>query len=269
MSSAAPRIGLLVTCPVDLFRPAVGWATVDLLEAAGCHVEVPAQSCCGQVAYNTGDRAAARSLAWQVVTAFEHFDYTVLPSGSCAGMIVHHYPRLFDDDERGARVRRFCERVHELTRFLVEVMDFRPDPSPAGSGDVTVTYHDSCAGLRELGIRQQPRQLLSSCAGVTVTEMQDTEVCCGFGGTFCVKYPEISHRMARDKLANARATGAQLLLGGDLSCLMHLAGTATRQADSAAAPAVQVRHVAEVLAGRLDEPPIGQGPSGPKPPTDD
>ena len=258
MTASAPRVGLFVTCPVDLFRPAVAWATVDLLEAAGCRVEVPVQSCCGQVAYNTGDRDAARRLAWQVVTTFEGCDYIVLPSGSCAGMIVHHYPRLFNDDDRGARVRRFCERVHELPRFLAEVMDFRPQPPPAAVDGLNVTYHDSCAGLRELGIRQQPRQLLGACAGVTVTEMKDTEVCCGFGGTFCVKSPEISHRMARDKLANARAAGAGLLLGGDLSCLMHLAGTATRRADGVQEPAMAVRHVAEVLAGRLDEPPIGQ-----------
>lgn len=252
--SSEKHVGLFATCPVDLFRPVVGHASVRLLEAAGYQVTVPAQSCCGQVAYNNGDPDAARRLAWQLVVAFEQFDYIVLPSGSCAAMVRRHYPALFDGDARQPRVMAFCERVYELTVFLDEVAHFTPAGRIASPLSGTVTYHDSCAGLRELGIRQQPRRLLERCAGIAVTEMPDTDVCCGFGGTFCVKFPDISNRMVSDKLDNARTVSADVLLGGDVSCLLHIAGRAARRGDT-----LEVRHVAEVLADELEAPGIGAG----------
>lgn len=257
-SSSTPHVGLFVTCLADLFRPSVAFSTLRLLEDAGCLVEVPAaQTCCGQPGYNSGAIDATRPLAQQVIEAFAAFPYVVAPSGSCAGMIKLHYPRLFDAQSSWhARARDLANRTWEITSFLTEVMDYRPKGSSL-SGKA-VTYHDSCAGLRELGIRQQPRQLLAG-AGVDVAEMQATEVCCGFGGTFCAKMPDISEKMVDDKLKNARATGAEVLLGGDLGCLMNIAGRASRVGDT-----IEVRHVTEVLASGLAAgsppgPAIGEG----------
>ncbi|HEX9789255.1 MAG TPA: (Fe-S)-binding protein [Kiloniellales bacterium] len=246
------RVGLFVTCLVDLFRPSVGFAAVKLLEDAGCQVEVPAaQTCCGQPAYNSGDRADAKAIAAAVIAAFEGFDYVVAPSGSCAGMLRVHYPALFAGDmAMELRARALAARTHELISFLTDVRGVRAvDARFAGR----VTYHDSCSGLRELGIRAQPRDLLGSVAGLELTELPEGEACCGFGGTFCVKYPEISNAMVAAKAANVRETGAGTLLAGDLGCLLNMAGKLKR--DGAA---VRVRHVAEVLADMTDTPAIGE-----------
>jgi L-lactate dehydrogenase complex protein LldE len=245
-----PRVALFATCLVDLFRPSVGFAAIKLLEQAGCTVEVPeAQTCCGQPAYNSGDRATTRAIALQVIDAFEGFDYVVAPSGSCAGMMIKHYPTLFDEGsaERG-RAEALSGRTHELVSFLVDVMDWS---GVDASFDGTVTYHDSCSGMRELGIVDQPRKLLAGVEGLTLKEMADREVCCGFGGTFCVKYPDISNAMVSRKTENITATGADMLLAGDLGCLMNMAGKLTREGRK-----TEVRHVAEVLAGMTDEPAI-------------
>ena len=245
------RVGLFVTCLVDVFRPAVGFAAVKLLQDAGCTVAVPAgQTCCGQPAYNSGDRADSKALARQVLDAFEEFDYVVAPSGSCSGMIKEHYPALFADDPAlQQRAQALADKTFELISFLVDVRGMENVTSDyAGS----VTYHDSCAGLRELGIKQQPRTLLKTIPGLELREMEDSEVCCGFGGTFCIKYPDISNRMVSDKIANIQATGADLLLAGDLGCLLNMAGKLKRL-DSP----IQVRHVAEILAGDTDTPPLG------------
>jgi L-lactate dehydrogenase complex protein LldE len=247
----APRIGLFVTCLVDLIRPSIGFAAVKLLEQAGCVVEVPAsQTCCGQPAFNSGDRADARAIARNVIEAFEGYDYVVAPSGSCAGMIREQYPALFGDTpELYARAQHLAKRTYELISFLV---DIRGMTQVAARYDGTVTYHDSCAGLRELGVKAQPRQLLQSVEGLRLAELPGAEICCGFGGTFCIKYPEISTRMVDDKSADIVATGADTLLAGDLGCLMNMAGRLTRRGDS-----IKVRHVAEVLAGMTDAvPPI-------------
>ncbi|HEY5209795.1 MAG TPA: (Fe-S)-binding protein [Stellaceae bacterium] len=254
VSAAAPpvRVGLLVTCLVDLFRPSVGFAAVKLLEDAGCHVEVPqTQTCCGQPAYNSGDKIDTKAIARQVMTAFAGFDYIVAPSGSCAGMLRAHYPELFADEPAFLpEVRAFAAKVHELVSFLTDVL--RVERVTARYDGVAV-YHDACSGLRELGVRAQPRQLLRSVAGLTVKELAGADVCCGFGGTFCIKYPDISERMASDKVADAAATGADTLLAGDLGCLLNMAGKASRQGR-----AIRVRHVAEVLADMADRlPPIG------------
>ncbi len=249
--SDKPRVGLFVTCLVDLFRPTVGFASVKLIEDAGCVVEVPmTQTCCGQPAYNSGDRADTRAIAENTIKAFEEFDYVVAPSGSCAGMLKKHYPDLFrGDPEWEPRAAAFAAKVHELLSFLVDV---RGVNAVAAKEAGSVTYHDSCSGLRELGIKVQPRKLLSSVEGLALVEMQDPDVCCGFGGTFCVKYPDISNAIVEKKTSNIDASGAQTLLAGDMGCLMNMAGKLKRQGSK-----VTVRHVAEVLAGMTGGPPIG------------
>ena len=247
------RVALFVTCLVDLFRPSVGFAAVKLLEDAGCTVEVPAlQVCCGQPAYNSGDRASTKAIAAQVIEAFEGYAFVVAPSGSCAGMLSHHYPGLFDDDPAmKVRAEALAGRTHELMAFLVDVLGVT---RVAARYDGAVTFHDSCSGLRELGVKQQPRTLLGSVEGLTLREMTTPEVCCGFGGTFCVKYPEISNAMVGEKTADIAATGAATLLAGDLGCLMNMAGKLQREGH-----AVKVRHVAEVLAGMGGQAAIGEG----------
>ena len=246
------RVALFVTCLVDLFRPTVGFAAVKLLEDAGCTVEVPRrQTCCGQPAYNSGDRADSKAIALQVFDAFVGYDYVVAPSGSCAGMLRVHYPELFaDDSENLPRARELAERSWELVSFLVDVCGMQ---AVVANWQRTITYHDACSGLRELGVKLQPRQLLASVAGLSIAELPGAEVCCGFGGTFCIKYPEISDKMVSDKATDIAATGVQAVLAGDLGCLLNMAGKLYRQGRH-----VEVRHVAEVLAGMTGGvPPIG------------
>jgi L-lactate dehydrogenase complex protein LldE len=247
--SSQPRVGLFVTCLVDLIRPSVGFAAVKLLEEAGCRVDVPVQTCCGQPAFNAGDRGTARDLAERTIAAFRGYDYVVAPSGSCAGM-VRHFPELFADDPNWLpRANELAGRTYELTSFLVDVLGVTGvDATFAG----TVTYHDSCSGLRELGVRRQPRQLLASVQGLELVELQDSDVCCGFGGTFSVKYSDISGAIVGEKAGNIVASGAPTVLAGDLGCLMNMAGKLSRDGRP-----IAVRHVAEVLAGMTDEPPIG------------
>jgi L-lactate dehydrogenase complex protein LldE len=247
-----PRVGLFVTCLVDLYRPSVGFAAIRLLEQAGCQVEVPrAQTCCGQPAYNSGDRATARDLAAGILEAFGGYDYVVAPSGSCAGMLKSHLPHLFEGDPNlRARADRLAERTFELISFLVDVrgLDLPPKSPPSG----TFTYHDGCSGLRELGVREQPRRLLAD-VGARVVEMAEPEICCGFGGTFCVKYPDISARMVTDKVRDIGTTRADTVLAGDLGCLLNIAGRLWREGVH-----VDARHVAEVLVeGGMNVPPIG------------
>jgi L-lactate dehydrogenase complex protein LldE len=247
---AGKRVGLFVTCLVDLIRPSVGFAAIKLLEDAGCIVEVPRQSCCGQPAFNSGDRVTARAIAEEVIAAFEPYDYVVAPSGSCAGQLKVHYPELFRGDPNWlSRADAFAAKSFELVSFLVDILGVaRVDAQFEG----TVTYHDSCSGLRELDVRVQPRRLLGTVRGLSLKEMHDAEVCCGFGGTFCVKYPEISTAIVAKKTANAVATGADLLVAGDLGCLMNMAGKLSRDGQT-----MEVRHIAEVLAGMMEQPPLG------------
>lgn len=249
-----PRVGLFATCLMNLFRPNIGFATVKLLEEAGCTVEVPsAQTCCGQPGYNSGDFDAARALAKQVIAVFEGFDYVVGPSGSCMATIRLDYPKLFETDvDWLPRAEALAAKSWELLSFLTDVRGMSAVQADYAG---TVTYHDSCSGLRSLGIRQQPRLLLGSVDGLALTEMRDAEVCCGFGGTFCVKYPEISGRMVDEKVANIDAAGADTLLGGDLGCLLNMAGRLKRQGST-----VKVFHTAEVLAGMATGEGIGGAP---------
>ena len=255
-AARGPRIGLFVTCLVDLFRPSVGFAAVKLLEDAGCRVEVPrVQTCCGQPAYNSGDRRDAAAIARQTIAAFEGFDYVVAPSGSCAAMIKEHYPALLQDDpDWRARAETLSGRTHELVSFLTDVLKV---DSVTASYSARATYHDSCSGLRELKVRAQPRQLLASVAGLELAELPEGEACCGFGGTFCVKYPAISNEMVSAKADCIESTGAELLLAGDLGCLLNMAGKLKRRGSK-----VRARHVAEVLAGDSTTPAIGEGQEG-------
>ena len=252
------RVALLVTCLVDLFRPTVGFAAVKLLEHAGCTVEVPrAQTCCGQPAYNSGDRADAKAIARQVIAAFAGYDYVVAPSGSCAGMVKVHYPEMFADEPADlARATELAARTYELVSFLTDV---RGMDSVAARWPRTITYHDACSGLRELNVKEQPRRLLASVEGMELRELPGAEICCGFGGTFAVKYPDISDQMVTDKAVDIATTGADCVLAGDLGCLLNMAGKLSRLGQR-----IEVRHVAEVLAGMTDDvPPIGMPkPSG-------
>ena len=248
----APVVGLFATCLVDLLRPGIGFASAALLQQAGCRVEVPpSQTCCGQPAYNSGAQTDTRSIARKVISTFENFDYVVAPSGSCAGMIKLHYPKILKDDPQWAlRAARLARKTFELTQFLSDEIKMA---ELAVSSQMTATYHDSCSGLRELSIKQQPRKLLDQVQGVCLKEGKQAERCCGFGGLFCVKYGDISTGIVDEKIDDLQATGAQVVLGGDLGCLLNIAGRLKRLGSP-----IQVRHVAEVLAGITDLPAISE-----------
>ncbi len=241
------RVALFVTCLVDLMRPSIGFAAIKLLEAAGCEVVVPnTQTCCGQPGYNSGDRASALALARKVLAEFEGFDYVVAPSGSCAGMIRTHYPDLFAGQPEQARAEQLCARTYELTDFLVTVVQFK---GVKNSSIKSITYHDSCSGLRELNVKLQPRALLAQMPGITLNEMDECETCCGFGGTFAVKYGDISTHIADRKCNNIAASsaahGTAAVVLGDLGCMLNIEGRLRRRGDLK----TEVLHVAEVLAG--------------------
>ena len=235
------RVALFATCLVDNLAPGVGVAAVRLLEAAGCTVEFPtAQSCCGQPAVNSGEPEAAATLAAHFVDVFGEYDAVVSPSGSCAAMVHHWYPKLEVADR--ARVTEVVGRTRELSSYLVDVLGV-VELGAAVPGSVTV--HDACHGLRVLGLKSAPRRLLEA-AGAEIVEMAEPELCCGFGGTFAEKHPEISGPLADDKLAGAAATEADWLVAGDSGCLMHLEGR--RRRSGVGPPAI---HYAELLARGL------------------
>jgi L-lactate dehydrogenase complex protein LldE len=240
------QVGLFVTCLVDMMRPGIGFSAIKLLEAAGCQVVVPkTQTCCGQPGYNSGDRKAARALAEKTLKEFSAFEYIVAPSGSCAGMIRTHYADLFrDEPELLKQVNAMAARTYELTDFLVNVAKIKNVP---GKFAGTMTYHDSCSGLRELGVKQQPRELLNKLNELPIIEMKDCQTCCGFGGTFAVKYGNISTAMVDEKCSNIRSTGADAVVLGDLGCMLNIEGRLRRLGDNK----TQVLHVAEVLAGEI------------------
>ncbi len=242
------RVGLFVTCLIDMMRPEIGFSTLKLLESAGCEVTVPdQQTCCGQPGYSAGDRADARALAEKFLAEFESFDYVVIPSGSCGGMVKTHYAELFaDDPAKQARIVKLAARVYELTDFLHTVVKI--DTLPAASGKPLmgkITYHDSCCGLRELGVQEQPRALIGKMPDVTLTEMKDSRSCCGFGGTFAVKYGDISTAIVDEKCDNIRSSGADAVVLGDLGCMLNIEGRLRRTGDTT----TRVLHVAQVLAG--------------------
>lgn len=247
-----PRdVALMVTCLVDMMRPSVGFASVKLLEDAGCTVHVPAQGCCGQPNWNSGDTAGAAAQARTMIAVLEGFDAVVVPSGSCAATVIKDYPAMLaDDPDWAGRARDLAGRTHEIVSFLTDVLGVeRVEARLEGR----VTYHDSCSGLRSLGIKGQPRRLLAGVEGLELAEMEEPEVCCGFGGTFCVKYPDISNKMVSNKTEDIAGTEAELVLAGDLGCLMNMGGKLSREGRP-----VKARHVVEVLAGMTDRPAIGE-----------
>ena len=242
------RVGLFVTCLADLMRPSIGLAALKLLEQAGCEVVVPrTQTCCGQPGYNSGDRAAAQTLARKLISEFSDCDYVVVPSGSCSGMIKTHYAELLSDNpDARAKAEWLAARTWELTDFLVNVAGIE---RVEARFDGTVTYHDSCAGLREMGVKTQPRTLLAKVAGLTIREMEGAEQCCGFGGTFAIKYGDISARLADLKCEDVEKASADALVLGDLGCMLNIEGKLRRRGDKR----TKVLHVAEVLAGMTGE----------------
>ena len=238
------RVALYVTCLVDLMRPSVAFASLRLLEAAGCEVIVPeGQTCCGQPAWSAGERALAVDLAKKAIAELEGYDHVVIRSGSCADQLRNVYPQLFADDPVwGPRARVLAERAYELTSFLVDVLKV---PAVPNQFDGSVTYHDSCKGLRGLGIKRQPRDLLQRVKGLSLKEMSECEECCGFGGAFSVKFGDVSTKIVDRKCDSIAAAGADALVGGDLGCLMNIEGRLRRRGDET----TRVLHIAEVLAG--------------------
>jgi L-lactate dehydrogenase complex protein LldE len=235
------RVSIFVTCVIDQVFPQTGLAMVDVLERAGCQVEFrEAQTCCGQPAYNSGFHDEARSVAKHFLRVFEGADYIVIPSGSCTAMISHHYADLFGANDD--RVARMAPKVWEFSRFLLEVLHVE---DLGARLDRVVTYHDSCHALRELRIKSGPRRLLSRVRGLRLVEMDAAEECCGFGGTFSVKFPEVSGAMARTKIDSIVRTGAETIVSLDSSCLMQLQGALRRAGSN-----VRTMHLAEVLASR-------------------
>jgi L-lactate dehydrogenase complex protein LldE len=238
------RVSLLVTCIIDQVFPEVGLAATEVLERIGYSVDFPEeQTCCGQPAFNTGYRREAKEVACRCLNAFRDAEYVVVPSGSCASMIVNHFEELFgNDDNLLEETRQLKPRIWEFSTFLLEV---------ARIGDIgarydgVVTFHDSCHGLRDLQIKEGPRFLLSQVDGLTLQEMDAAEECCGFGGTFSVKFPDISGAMLRTKIDSIMRTGAGTVIGVDASCLMHIRGGLSR-----AGLPVKTMHLAQILASR-------------------
>lgn len=238
------RLALYVTCLVDLMRPAIGFASLRLLEDLGCEVVVPAgQTCCGQPAWSAGNRGLASDLAKKAIAELEGYDYVVIPSGSCADQLRNIYPQLLADDPAwAARAQAVAGRSYELSCFLSKVLALENVPGEfAGS----VTYHDSCKGLRGLDIKAQPRALLGKVRGLALAEMKNCEECCGFGGAFAVRFGEISTAIVDRKCEAIAAAGADAVVGGDLGCLLNIEGRLRRRGDTR----TQVLHLAEVLAG--------------------
>ena len=242
------RVGLFVTCLVNTLRPSVGFAALALLEQAHCEVEVSKQqTCCGQPAFNSGDDDSARAIAKTVIKHYSHYDYIVVPSGSCAAMIKKDYVELFENDAKTLQqAQALADKTYELLQFLVDVCDYTPE-------DITLnesyTYHDSCSGYRSLGVFEQPRKMLTAVEGLEHKPLKDHNECCGFGGTFCVKYSNISNAVVEEKTDNINASGANLLLGGDVGCLLNMEGKLHRQGQHH----ITALHTAEVLAGMAPE----------------
>jgi L-lactate dehydrogenase complex protein LldE len=238
------KVSLFVQCLIDVYEPQTAASMVDIFTRLGLEVDCPTeQTCCGQMAYNAGHRREAAIAARHFVSLFEEAEAIVCPSGSCTAMIVHHYPQLLASDPKWAeRAQRVAAKTYEFTQFLVDILGIQ-DVGAAYSG--TATYHDSCHLARTLGIREQPRLLLNKVAGLSLVEMEDSDRCCGFGGVFSLKYPEISQAVLQDKVNSILRTGADLVVGCDLSCLINIQGMLHRQGAK-----VQAMHIAQLLGHR-------------------
>jgi L-lactate dehydrogenase complex protein LldE len=235
------NVQLFVPCFVDQLYPQTAFNTIKVLEKAGCSVSYnPSQTCCGQPAFNAGFWDDAREVCTKFLKDFSTTEYIVAPSASCAGFVRNYYTKLFADSPQLEEVKAIGEKIFEFTDFLVDVLGITNFNAKL---EGKATYHDSCAGLRECKIKNEPRKLLSNVDGLELVELQDVETCCGFGGTFAVKYEPISIGMAEQKVENALATGADYLISTDLSCLMHLQGYIDNKKYS-----MKTMHIADVLA---------------------
>lgn len=242
MQTEIKSVQLFVTCLVDQFFPDVGFAVVEILENLGLKVEYPqAQTCCGQPAFNAGFWNDARAMARHTIDVLSQSDApVVIPSGSCGDMVIHHYAEILaNDPDYGPKAAALAQRTYEFTQFLVDVLGVADVQARAGG---CLTYHASCHGLRGLGLKQQPRKLLSNVSGAEQKELPGAEECCGFGGLFAVKMSNISAAIMQRKLDNIEATGADTVVGADVSCLMHIAGGLRRRGSK-----IQVKHLAEIL----------------------
>ncbi|MFT3823462.1 MAG: (Fe-S)-binding protein [Chitinophagaceae bacterium] len=234
-------VQLFIPCFIDQLYPQTAFNMVKVLEKAGCTVEYNAnQTCCGQPAFNAGFRDEAREVCTKFIKDFKGSDYIVAPSASCVGFVRNYYTTLFDNSSLHNTVKDLGKRIYEFSDFLVNVLKIE---NVGASFNAKATYHDSCAGLRECKIKEEPRRLLSNVKGLELVEMNDVETCCGFGGTFAVKFEAISTGMADQKVNNARNTGASCIISTDMSCLMHLDGYIRNKGLP-----LQTMHIADVLA---------------------
>jgi L-lactate dehydrogenase complex protein LldE len=233
------------TCLIDLCYPQAGMAGIELLQRAGVKVVFPrGQSCCGQPAYNSGFPVETKAVARQQLRSFPKDYPIVVPSGSCAGMLKHHYPKLFADEPEAEEAKRFAHRVYELTEFLVRVLNVKLEDK---GKPIKVTWHSSCHATREMGIIEDSKSLLRQLKNVELVELQNERECCGFGGTFSIKQPAISAAMVKDKTADVRQTGAALLLSGDSGCLLNIGGALEHQGI-----AIPTKHIAEFILERVN-----------------
>jgi len=235
------NVQLFIPCFVDQLYPRTAFNMVKVLEKAGCTVEYNTnQTCCGQPAFNAGYWEDAKQVCSKFIKDFKGADYVVAPSASCVGFVRNYYPKLFDNSSYHNEVKDLQKRTFELSEFLVDVLHVENTGAILNG---KATYHDSCAGLRECKIKEAPRKLLANVKGLSLTEMNDVETCCGFGGTFAVKFEPISISMADQKVTNAMATGAEYLISTDLSCLMHIDGVIRKKGLP-----LKAMHLADVLA---------------------
>ena len=241
--SETKTVTLFIQCLVDGIYPQVGEAMVNIFRRLGVDLDCPIrQTCCGQPAFNGGYRREARVAAKRFIEIFETAEAIVCPSGSCVTMVRHHYPELFDDDDSWRqRAGQVAAKTYELTQYLVDVLGL---DDLGARYDGKITYHDSCHLLRCLRIEDQPRRLLRKVTGADFVEMADSDKCCGFGGSFAVKYADISAAMVDDKVNNIIDSGADTVVGCDAGCLMNIQGRLSRRGSD-----IKVRHVAQILAG--------------------
>jgi L-lactate dehydrogenase complex protein LldE len=235
------KVQIFVPCFIDQLYPSVAINMVKVLRKVGCEVQYNAnQTCCGQPAFNAGFWEDAKDVCKKFITDFSGVDAVVAPSASCIGFVKNYYPQLFQNSTYSAQVDELGKRVFEFTDFLVNQLKVE---DVGAAFEASATYHDSCAALRECHLKQEPRKLLANVRGLRLTEMNDVETCCGFGGTFAVKFDAISGAMADQKLSHATATGAEYIISTDMSCLMHMDGAAQKQG-----LAIRSMHIADVLA---------------------
>lgn len=251
MTSQTTRVGLFVSCLVDVMRPSVGFAAARLLEEAGCNVLVPEnQTCCGQPGLNSGDVACLHDLAPVLIEAFADCDAVVTPSASCAATLKKHLPAALSQDAKVAqKASGFAAKIFELTAFLDQQKNL---DLPLKTLNAKVLYHEACSARRDLGLKREPQTLLAKIRGLTLVEPEDPEDCCGFGGLFAVKFPQISNAIASKKSTAVAAAKPDLIVSTELGCLMNIAGTLQR-----AGHRIPCRHIAEVLAGDFQTPAIG------------